>query len=784
MEEIQMSYNLGAYLPDTDTPLRLEGIVATIEIYRDPYGIPHVSADTVHDAFFGQGFATAQDQLWHMDFDRQSAYGRWAETVGESGVEQDKTMRRFQIEASVKADYEAVNAETKSMVDAYTAGINAFLKRTDRLPLEYSIIESSPEAWTPWDCFAVYKVRHIMMGVFEGKLWRAKLVNIFGPEKAAELFSGYQQGHLMIVPPGHTYDGEVLNGFKELNEGLEAIEWMKEDVNAGSNSWAIHGSRTASGKPLLAGDSHRRLDTPNAYYQNRIACPEFDVIGLSFPGCPGFPHFGHNAHVAWCVTHACADYQDLYVERFSPDNPLKYEYKGEWEPAEIRRETIKIKGKPPIDMEVRVTRHGPVIIEDSDREHGIAFKYSATAGPNLGFECFLPMLKASSADELDASMEKFVDPCNNFVFADVHGDIGYLNRGQVPIRSMANAWLPVQGWTGEYEWQGNIPFDRLARLRNPPPGFIVTANNRIIGNDYPYYIGLNYVPEYRAKRIYERLKDMQAATVEDMGSVHMERTSIPGKILTQRLSEIEIETTDDLTIEAKNILIEWDGGMDRDAVAPTIYATTRIHLMRKISHHLMGSVSEEMFTSTGRGAPRHLSELMSVLVSHARDNDTSLLPPGTGWPDLLSGALSDAVDYLRTRLGDDIHDWQWGKVHYTNPQHPLSVTNTDTDYSQYLNPPTFPMHGDADTPLQGGYSPGNPFEVTLLSVVRYVYDTSDWDNSKWAIPLGSSGHPGSSHYADQASLWSDGELVPMLYNWEQVKSTAESYQKIEPYKET
>jgi len=772
--------DLSSFIPDTSTSLPVEGIDAAVEIYRDPYGIPHVSAETVHDAFFGQGFATAQDRLWHMDFDRHCAYGRWAEYIGESGVEQDKTMRRFQIKASVKSDYEAINAETKSMADAYTAGINAFLKSTDRLPLEYSLIEIRPEQWMPWDCFAVYKVRHIMMGLFEGKLWRAKLVNILGPERAAELLCGYQPGHLIIVPPGHEYDGDCLNGFTELSEGLPGIEWMKEDVNAGSNSWAVHGSRTASGKPLLAGDSHRRLDTPNVYYQNRIACPEFDVIGLSFPGCPGFPHFGHNAHVAWCVTHTQADYQDLYVERFSPDDPLKYEYQGEWIPVEIRRELIKIKDNPSLEIDIPVTRHGPVIIENSEEKYGIAFKYSATAGPNLGFECFLPMLQASSAAELDATMEKWVDPCNNFVFVDEHGDIGYLNRGEVPIRSMANAWLPVPGWTGEHEWQGNIPFDHLARMRNPDSGFIVTANNRVLGKDYPYYIGLNFVPEYRARRIYERLKDMPAATVEDMGSVHMERISTPGKILTGLLSEIEIETADDLKAEAKRILIEWDGGMDRDQVAPTIYATTRIHLMRKIVNHLMGPVSEEMFTSTGRGAPRHLSELMSVLVTHARDNDTSLLPPGTGWPNLLSEALSDAVDYLRTRLGDNLHEWRWGKIHRTNPRHPLSDTNID--HSRDLDPPTFPMHGDADTPLQGGYSPGNPFEVTLLSVVRYVFDTSDWDNSRWAIPLGSSGHPGSPHYADQAYLWSDGELVPMFYNWEKVKSTAESYQKIEPHK--
>ena len=206
---------LESALPDTEAPFQLKGIEDTIEIYRDPYGVPHVSAKTVHDGFFGQGFVTAQDQLWHMDFDRCCAYGRWSEYAGKPGIEQDKTMRRFQIEASAKSDYHAVNGDTKLMVDAYSAGINAFLEATDRLPVEYMLIDCRPDPWKPWDCFGVYKVRHIMMGVFEGKLWRAKLVNTFGPERTAELLCGYQHGHLVIVPPGETYEGEIENGLKE-----------------------------------------------------------------------------------------------------------------------------------------------------------------------------------------------------------------------------------------------------------------------------------------------------------------------------------------------------------------------------------------------------------------------------------------------------------------------------------------------------------------------------------------------------------------------------------------
>jgi len=362
--------DLKSALPDTSQTLRLKGIDALIEIYRDRCGVPHVLAQTAHDAFFGQGLVTAQDRLWHMDYDRRRGYGRLAELLGMSTVEEDKVMRRFQIGATVAEDYRSVDAATRAMLDAYTDGVNAVIGNLKALPIEYALLNTEPEAWLPWDCFAVFKMRHIMMGVFEGKLWRARLVNTLGPEKAAALLQGYQPGHLVVVPPGGSYEGPVLEGFEELKRNLEAIGWLKEDPDAGSNNWVVHGSRSASGKPLLAGDAHRALDTPNVYYQNHVACPEFDVIGLSFPGCPGFPHFGHNAQVAWCVTHAQADTQDLYIERFSADDATHYNFQGQWKKAEVRREQIGVRGGAAQEMEVTVTHHGPIIAGNPGKGYG------------------------------------------------------------------------------------------------------------------------------------------------------------------------------------------------------------------------------------------------------------------------------------------------------------------------------------------------------------------------------------------------------------------------------
>jgi penicillin amidase len=765
-----------AALPDMTQTFRLKGIDAPIEIYRDSFGIPHIWARTAHDAFFGQGWVSSQDRLWQMDYDRRRAYGRIAELLGQSAVVEDRLMRRFQIGATVGDDYRSMDAPTRAMLDAYTAGINAFIQNSEVLPIEYKLVEAQPEPWKSEDCFAVFKIRHILMGVFEGKLWRARLVNTFGPEKAASLLRGYQPGHLLIVPQGLAYAGPVLNGLEELQKNLESIGWLKEGAEAGSNSWAVHGSRTASGKPILAGDSHRPLDTPNVYYQNHIACPEFDVIGLSFPGCPGFPHFGHNAHVAWCVTHAQADYQDLYIERFPPDDATRYEFRGQWKKAEVRREGIKVKGGADQETEVIVTHHGPIISGNPKKGYGLAFRYTATAAPYRGFECLLPMMKATSTDDLGESQRRWVDPCNNLVSADVQGNIAYLHRGQVPIRPMANAWLPVPGWTGEYEWQGHIPFGALSRMRNPSTGFIVTANNRIADHDYPYYIALEYAPEYRARRIYERLQDITRATVEEMRAIHGDDVSIPALVYSELLKSTK--PNDEFSFRAQALLSGWNGGMAQDSVAATIYSAFRVKLLHKIIGGLIGPLVDVMFMATGRGAPRHLTELASQLVTHAKTGNLSLLPPGSTWSLVAAEALAEAVSYLRVRLGDDMAAWRWGTIHGTAPKHPLSPLFPELQ--NLLDPPSIPMGGDGDTPLAGGYSSGRPFNVTLLSVVRYVFDTSDWENSCWAVPLGVSGQPSSRHYADQAAIWGALKMVPMRYRWDRVKAEAISHQTLEP----
>ncbi len=790
--------NLAAHLPRTDGTVALPGLSAPAQVYRDAWGIPHARAASENDAFYVQGFFTAQDRLWQMEFDRRRGSGRWAEAAGSAALDQDIMMRRFRLVDSAQADYGAVSASTRELMDAYAAGVNAWIETAaaeGTLPVEYSITGLEPEPWQPWDGLVVFKVRHILMGVFESKTWRAQLVRQLGPEKASLLNPGYQPGQLQILPPGSRYEGELDYYLAELMAGAEAVNLLNE-TDSGSNSWALAGDRTATGKPLLAGDSHRALDTPNVYYQSHVACPEWDVIGLAIPGVPGFPHFGHNDRVAWCITHLSGDYQDLYIEDFEGKGTGLYRmpdinqdgdsrwtdfHARHWRPADSREEEVKVRGGEDYHFTSWATRHGPIIAGGPPGRYGLALQYTATDGPKAWPDIIPAMLRARDSNRLADEMRGWVDPANNFVFADVDGNIGYLSRGEIPIRSGDNARLPVTGWSKDYEWQGNIPFEELPRSINPAEGYIVTANNKPVGDDYPYYISSEFTPGFRAERVREALLALDRPTAADMARVHQERISIPAlaylKFLKENKGRIPAENA--LAAAALERLLSWSGSMDGDAVAPTIYSACRDALLRRIYLHNLGEeLTAQAWHPANRGTGAFMARVRSQFIYMFPEDDRRLLPEGETWPSMLSTALAEGVATLQATLGDDLEGWRWDKVHQARPRHTLS--DAFPEMADLLDPPAIPMSGDGDTPLAGAYSPADLATVGGLSVARYAYDLADWDNSFWAIPLGASGHPGSPHYHDQSGTWQKVEMIPMEYGWDGIIARSQALQTLEP----
>jgi penicillin amidase len=767
--------DLRAAVPDPTGTVRVPSLGSRAEVWRDAEGVPHVRAASVRDAFVAQGFVHAQDRLWHMEYDRRRAYGRWAECAGPAALPEDRQMRRFRLQASARADHAAAGAETRAMLDAYAAGVNAFLGTARALPVECRLLGLRPEPWQPWDSLAVFKVRHVLMGTWQTKAWRARLLRHLGAARAAYLCPGTAPNPMLIVPPGVMYRGPAWDGLKELSEGEAALAHLPE-WESGSNNWAVAGARTASGKPLVAGDPHRPIDVPNVYYQNHLACPEFDAIGLSFPGVPGFPHFGHNAHVAWCVTHTAADYQDLFFERFDPADPRRYEFRGGWREAEVVRETIEVRGGPPEPIEVTVTHHGPVVLGDPRSGGALSFRYTATAEPNPTLESILPTLRARSAAELEAAMRPWVDPVNNVVFGDVHGAIGYRTRGRLPLRPMANAWLPVPGWDGAHEWQGSIPFEEMPVVRDPATGFVATANSRVAGADYPHYIGMDYAPDSRTRRLVERLSTLRGATVADMAAIHADRVSLPARDFVALLGGVTVDG--DLARRALELVRGWDGVMAADSPAATVYAAFRERLLRDLMVPYLGPLAAEAFAGAPRGAVAHMARFRARLADLVRRDDRTLLPPGTGWPAAMARAFTAAVADLARTLGPDLATWRWGRVHGTQPRHPLSAAFPEA--APLLDPPAVAMGGDGDTVQAAGFIATAGYGITVTSVARYAFDLGDWERSGWVVPLGVSGHPGSPHYADQVAAWREVRLLPMRYGWDRIRAEAEAHQVLDP----
>lgn len=733
--------------------LHVRGTSGPIEILRDELGIPHVRATSTADSFFGQGFVHAQDRLWQMEYDRRRASGRLAELLGPRAVKFDAFMRRMRIAASAQSDEESFDDATRAMTLAYAAGVNAFLGSGAPRPREFELLGIDAPPWEPWHCGAVFKVRHVLMGSYGSKLWRARLAEALGRRGAVVPGSAQHRAELLIVPVGAE---EVW----EANEGDLDTGALGSTARAdGSNNWAVHGSRTASGLPLVAGDPHRSLEAPNVYYQNHIACPDFDAIGFSMPGVPGMFHFGHNERVAWCVTHGMADSQDLFVERFDADG--RYEFRGEMRDAERKREVIGVRGDDDVEIDAISTHHGPVLFGDPSRGTAITMRWTGTDRPNPSLRTVLPMLLATNVDEFEEVMRDWVDPCNNLVFADVNGDIAYLYRGRIPIRSRANAWTPVPGWTGEHEWGDDVQFEDAPRLRNPDGGLIVTANNRVAGKDYANHLGMDYSQPGRARRVLERLRAIEDATPGDMAAVHADRISYPARTIVEAIVRNAPE-------EIATPLRDWDASMDADSVAATVYAAVRHELASVlIAREPLSGAARDNYIEDPYPTPAHTR----IRTAVPRLIDSELLDD-KAWGEAIDRALAA----MRDALGPDPSTWTWDRVHTTRVVHPLSRDFPDA--ADELNPPSVAMGGDGDC-VQAGSAEGGLW-ILHSSVARYVFDLSDWDASGWIVPMGSSGHPESDHYADQLDDWAAVRLRPMLYSWDRIGSGAESRQLLEP----
>lgn len=755
------------HLPDLDGDVVIPGLSAAVDLRRDSWGIPHIRAASRNDAFAGLGFAHAQDRLWQMEALVRRGTGRFAEWTGKPALAGDILARQVDTEGASRRDVALLNAETNAMLEAYARGVNAFIA-LGRHPVEYSIVGATPATWEPWHSIAAMRQIGFLMGSVWWKLWRAAALPIVGAEQIDKLRFDDGGDDLLCHPP-HEKGGRYLAALADLKPGLEALlsagpNLAGPELAGGSNNWVLGPQRTATGRPLLAGDPHRLLEMPSMYAQAHIACDEFDAIGLTVPGAPGFPNFGHNGKVAWCVTHAFVDLHDLYIEKFD-ERAQHTQFKDGWKPVRRRSETIAVKGADAVTIDVVETHHGPVIAGDPAAGTALVLRSVQFAEPDTSFDCTLRVLRASTVEELYEAGREWGLMDHNLVAADTSGRIGNRVRAKLPARSSSNGWLPVPGWTGEHEWSGFVPFEDMPCMIDPAEQAIVTANNRVEKNG-KHYFSTDCMPPHRTRRIWQRLAELSKATVDDMAAIHRDTISIVALEFREYIRKVAVGGA---AAALKARIMAWDGDMAADSTTAGAYVAVRTALTKLVAERSgVVAVSDSPYAKVAPGIFGE-TQIWWSIPQMLRAGDASLLK-GATWDELLALALADAAASYK--------EGSWAQIHQTTLRHLLS--SAYPEHAATLDKPCAQVGGDNDTVFMSGYIARIGPRAVSAALSRYVFDVGAWDNCRWIVFHGASGNPGSPFYDNQNPIWAKGEMVPMLYDWGRIADNATSHQQLRP----
>jgi penicillin amidase len=690
--------------------------VAT-EIYRDAWGIPHLRAGSAAELAHAQGLVTARDRAWQLEVERHRAQGTSASFLGESALSWDRFARRARLDDTARrcfADLERREPETARWVRAYVDGVNAGL--ADGTAPEFARTGLTPGRWEPWTPLGVWLATHILFAGFPAKLWREQVA-----------------AHL---------DADAIGLFATDGPGT-----------SGSNGWLVSGERTVTGQAVIAGDPHRWIEDPGVYQQIHLSCPEFDVVGLAVPGVPGIAHFGHTGTVAWAITNAMADYQDLYrerlrrtgagVEALGPD--------GVWRRAARHTETVEVAGEDPVEVEVIETGRGPVIIggpegldgdpgDPSDVPVAISLRYPPRVTGDLGFGALLPLLRARRVADVDRAFDRWAEPVNVVQAADTEGDVLHRVAGRVPRRAAANSLRVVPAWQPGHEWQGCHVSPRAGLT----DGVAVMANQR--GPSGP--LGVEFAPPHRADRIAALLAGRERWSAAGMPALHTDTHLASASPLLDHLGAL-----DDLTPEAaalRDRLLGWDRRMDAGSADAALYAAVRAAVVRRLAAHP---------AFAGLTTPPAYPEVLQpwlALVPRVGFALEHLLRAeelyGIDRPAAVRAAIEDVA--LRPPAG------VWGDTHRLAPWRALEPERP------YDEPG---LSGDHDCVLCTSGVPGLTDRAARGPAARYVWDLARREDSRWVVPLGASGVPGSPHHRDQLPLWLAGDLVPVVTDWARLK---------------
>jgi penicillin G amidase len=752
--------------------LRMQGLKQPVDVLRDRWGVAHIYAQNQHDLFFAQGVVAAQDRLFQMELWKRAGQGRLAEILGPAALPRDVNARALRYRGDMEAEYESYSPDTRAILTAFTDGINSYIASLTAasgpgLPIEFQLAGFSPEPWHPEDCLN-RMAAFSMTGNAVSELEHAQALAELGAEQASKLFD-FDPPIALDPAPHFDLTGLSPDLLKNLVGSDRRIEFPAHS-REGSNNWTISGALTATGKPFLANDPHRVTGLPSLRYMVHLVAPGWNVIGAGEPGLPGVA-LGHNEHIAWGFTIFGLDQQDLYVEELNPANPFAYKTESGWKNMESRKEVFFAKGGVSKEVDLKFTRHGPVLWEDGKRS--LALRWVGSEPGTAGYLASLAIDRAQNWDQFESAVARWKVPSENIVYADAAGNIGEHSAGLAPLRNWTGL-LPVPG-SGHYDWTGFVPTAELPHSFNPKEGYVATANHKMIPDHYPYPVGFEWAPPYRFTRIRSVIEsakqDGHKLTIADLESLQSDVTSLPA-LQFQKLV-LSTSLKDDPALAG---FLRWNGELNRESSQAALY---------EVWFQQIGLALGELFSKESVGRLQKLggryNDLPPETVLRILANpDKSVFAAGEDLPagrdQLLADTLHSARKELEKLLGSDISQWSWGKLHTAHFRHALDLQPGAKDLFD-LGPVSRP--GDEYTVNATGTS-GDSWEQTSGASYREILDTSDWDQSVAVNTPGQSGQPGSPHYSDLMLLWDTGGYFPLLYSRKAVERDTTDRLVLEP----
>ncbi|MEX1276013.1 MAG: penicillin acylase family protein [Bacteroidota bacterium] len=757
---IFLYYTITKSYPTESGTIRVEGIHAETKIYRDEFGVPHVMAGSEHDAYFAVGYLHAQDRLWQLELVRRAGQGKLAEVLGERALVIDKMFRTLGIWQHAQRLTGELDEGTRVALQSYADGVSSYIATSrGKYPVEFDLLKIDPEPWTVEHSVLVSR---LMAWELNYSRWvdivLGELVERFGSAKAAEIFPSWPEDGIIIVP-------DALRGRRSASMGLDLLKADQAyrsllgsgGFQSGSNAWAISGSKSVTGKPILANDPHLLFAIPARWYDLHVFAPGLDVAGASIVGTP-FVVIGRNRSIAWGVTNAMMDDQDFYVEEVdSIQHPSRYRFNNTWRPVEQRIDSILVKDGRPVLLTSYRTHRGPIInrLEESARFSRNLLSMRWT-GHEVSHElrAFYMINRASTWQEFREGLSHFAVPAQNFVYADTSGNIGYSTAGKLPVRKGKTHTLPFPGWTDEFDWKGFVPFEQMPQLTNPPEGFVATANNKIVSDSYPHYLSNLWEPPWRISRITELLRSKPQFSLEDMQGMQFDLLSPHAReVVPIVLKAFQGERVEDADVRmALTYFRNWNFEMGAADVSTTLFQTFFTGMIRNTLEDEMGKELLGLYDTLSSIPLSTLTNLMRKGSSPWFDDVTT--PQMETMDDIIRLSLHQAIANLKQTLGGELKEWQWGRVHTVEFHH---VFGGNELLRPVFNRGPYPIGGSHSTINNGNFSLGRPFLNNVGPSTRQIFDLADVNNGRAVTPPGQSGQLYHGRYDDQLELWLQGK---------------------------